>query len=508
MAQTVDQLKNEGKKSLQSGDPERAAEWYTKAMGVAEAPSHILHGNRSECFLRLKRWQDALDDAARSITLDSEWPKGYYRKGQALAELGRYPEAYNAYVECMKCQGSDYEAVNERLCAVEPKAWHVKVKQVPVLGRSLAATKGFEPGQHVLHEHPAVTWSADAFDYAEQIVDVARRNGLSLKASAGMLSAVPSLTKFQSEVVGNLSTPEVDLTNPNVIQWINAADELAHVQELPELQCLRNDAYHISRVILAAKTNIHHCAEIKDGVERPGIFRLGSKLAHSCAPNLVYQPVDNQVHFTSLRLIPADSLVTFSYRGELDFLARSNWERQQELWQIFMFWCGCERCSGSDLCRGIKCGCSEEGVRLWRGSYPSPGADAHASSKWHCSACDRFFSDEQMPLEAEKRLGALVTELEEVKSQAPSTKYTALKEAMTEVLEVLGTQHWTYGALCKRLCTYFRGVGKTNNSKTALQLATAFGAHYLRFLSQTRLYADTPLVCTEERCFGRRVRIE
>eukprot|EP01061_Rhynchopus_euleeides_P005660 TRINITY_DN14872_c0_g1_i2.p1 TRINITY_DN14872_c0_g1~~TRINITY_DN14872_c0_g1_i2.p1 ORF type:complete len:636 (+),score=265.55 TRINITY_DN14872_c0_g1_i2:177-1910(+) len=462
-------------------------------MGVAPERSHALYGNRAECYLRLKRWEEALADSRVSEEIKPDWSKAHYRQAQALCGLERWEEACNAYTRCLACEDVDFDIVSEKLAQVEQKAWRVTVKTLPVLGRCLVAADTFHPGQHVLHEAPFLHWSNQESDYDPQVTEICLKHGLALTSGVcGVLSVVPSLTRFQSQMLADLSTPDVELSSPVVVAWINAAAEIAG-SGCSAVEYLNKDPYHVARLVLAVKTNSHRCALLRGAEERGGLFRLGSKLAHSCMPNVVYQPQGGSVHFTALRLIPSDTLATFSYRGELDFLARSNLVRQRELWGHFMFWCSCERCQGDDLCRQIKCGCSDDGVRVWRGAYSPPGVDCPAQKQWRCTSCDRQFADEQLPLADEARLEAVVQELED-SSGVAKTKYTSLKETLLEVLDVLGPRHWTFGALCKRLCNYFRGMAKANSSIVAVQMAIAFGAHYLRFLSRTRLYADSPLL--------------
>jgi tetratricopeptide (TPR) repeat protein len=46
-----------------------------------------LYSNRSLCHLRCGETHDALLDADACIRLQTDWPKGYYRKGAALMSL-------------------------------------------------------------------------------------------------------------------------------------------------------------------------------------------------------------------------------------------------------------------------------------------------------------------------------------------------------------------------------------------------------------------------------------
>jgi hypothetical protein len=46
-----------------------------------------LYSNRSFCHLKIGGARDALVDANACISLQPDWPKGYYRKGAALMSL-------------------------------------------------------------------------------------------------------------------------------------------------------------------------------------------------------------------------------------------------------------------------------------------------------------------------------------------------------------------------------------------------------------------------------------
>ena len=44
-------------------------------------------GNRSYCYDRMGQFEKALQDANVAITLAPDWPKGYFRRGRALAGI-------------------------------------------------------------------------------------------------------------------------------------------------------------------------------------------------------------------------------------------------------------------------------------------------------------------------------------------------------------------------------------------------------------------------------------
>ena len=48
---------------------------------------HRFFGNRSYCYDRMGQYEKALQDADVAISLAPDWPKGYFRRGRALAGL-------------------------------------------------------------------------------------------------------------------------------------------------------------------------------------------------------------------------------------------------------------------------------------------------------------------------------------------------------------------------------------------------------------------------------------
>lgn len=74
-------LKAKGNALFRSGDYLQAVIEFTAAIEL-DRTNPILYSNRSSAFLKLRQYFYALKDAEMAIILNSEWSKGYYRKGQ------------------------------------------------------------------------------------------------------------------------------------------------------------------------------------------------------------------------------------------------------------------------------------------------------------------------------------------------------------------------------------------------------------------------------------------
>lgn len=96
MGDQVALLKEKGNAALQTGDYDEAIRCYTDAIAL-DGNNHVLYSNRSAAYAKSEKYQQALEDAEKTVSLKADWGKGYSRKGSALAYLGRYDESIRAY---------------------------------------------------------------------------------------------------------------------------------------------------------------------------------------------------------------------------------------------------------------------------------------------------------------------------------------------------------------------------------------------------------------------------
>ena len=469
---TIEGCKESGNVAFKKGDIDEAIRWYSTAVESEEKGEnmYLIFGNRAACYLRQERWSEALGDCEKALIAKPNWGKALWRKSQSLMGLKEYQAAYDILQQCLSCSGIEEELLMEKLTECSDKAWNVSVKNFPLLGRSLITKTGFHTGDNVLSENPAVTWSDE--EPSQEVIDICDKHGIPHKTGAvSFLQVEKSLSNYQKSVINDLSTPEVDFSNPHTIQWINACCDFTKISE--------SDLYTTTRNLLSVKTNAHHTASQGRG----GVFRLASKFAHSCSPNTVYQYKDGKVRFTACRLSSSGELQSFSYRGELDFLAKSAALRQSELYSKFLFECKCSRCIEPDYLRSMLCPGKCTGLCI-----------RDDDESWTCKNCKRQFTDSDMPLNVEDKIEKALRDLDN--STHTTNKYSILKDLILEAHSSLGSDHWVIGSLCKRLSTYFRTylIRANTENKVAAQLTMAFGAHYLRLLSRTKTHSAAPLL--------------
>lgn len=98
---TMEDFKTAGNKAFQQGNFNDAIELFTKAIN-ADPSNHVLYSNRSAAYASAKKYDLALEDAEKTVSLKTDWAKGYSRKGAAYQGLGKYTEAIKAFEDGLK----------------------------------------------------------------------------------------------------------------------------------------------------------------------------------------------------------------------------------------------------------------------------------------------------------------------------------------------------------------------------------------------------------------------
>ncbi|NXK00759.1 TTC31 protein, partial [Corythaixoides concolor] len=101
-----------GNEAAQKGRYAEAVQAFTEAVKL-NPREHRLFGNRSYCYEKLRRYEEALRDAQVSLGLQPGWPKGFFRKGKALRGLERYAEAVRTFEELLRLDGANADAATQ-----------------------------------------------------------------------------------------------------------------------------------------------------------------------------------------------------------------------------------------------------------------------------------------------------------------------------------------------------------------------------------------------------------
>lgn len=96
-------LKEKGNFEFQKGNYQNAIKLYTTDIETNKENSeiHTLYSNRSAAYLHCKKYEMALQDAEKCITLKPEWAKGYVRKSMVLVEMKKVDDAEKVLNDAM-----------------------------------------------------------------------------------------------------------------------------------------------------------------------------------------------------------------------------------------------------------------------------------------------------------------------------------------------------------------------------------------------------------------------
>jgi hypothetical protein len=241
----------------------------------------------------------------------------------------------------------------------------IRIETRPGMGRVTVATKPFDLLHvKVVREKPALVFKAgDHLDYLQKFAaaDESIQNGI------------------------------LDMYHPQLSA--SSVCSLASVARWLKKSGVFNDVEFIHKLLAIMATNAHEyfgaMSSSTDGdltqYEQVGVgtvnntgmaalFIYGSKIPHSCSPNVAYssKTVDGALEYKVIRPITTGEMVAFTYMEDL--YQTPTFERREFLMRTKAFMCQCQRCVGQDYCRMSKCStCSrfvaceyQEQEAIWR----------------------------------------------------------------------------------------------------------------------------------------------
>lgn len=238
------------------------------------------------------------------------------------------------------------------------------------MGRVTVATKSFgsdKNGAAIIRETPTLVWPDGNFDQfllAFQRADRSTQEGI-LDMYHPPLSASPvaALGTVASALMGR-----------------HGYDDAAFIHKLLAIVATNAHEYYGEQLAASGGDLRVHETYNSPGAPKSALFLFGSKIAHSCRPNLSYtsKTGDGALEYKVIRPIAEGDLACFSY---LDDLFQTPTPKRREILSLTKsFHCECARCLGPDYCRSILC--TDCGKRFLFCRYDSQGTPS-----WRCREC-------------------------------------------------------------------------------------------------------------------------
>ncbi|XP_052214395.1 TPR and ankyrin repeat-containing protein 1-like isoform X2 [Dreissena polymorpha] len=142
-------FKLKGNELFMAGNAYAALDYYSNAiellnsmtsgLAMQKMGSHeiaVLYGNRAECFLKLRFYQQAHDDALQSVSIDGHWYKAHIRVGKALKGLKDFMKSVQAFCNAYLCPITEDKVKVEILVELAPVLqtlnFHGRLDKIPI----------------------------------------------------------------------------------------------------------------------------------------------------------------------------------------------------------------------------------------------------------------------------------------------------------------------------------------------------------------------------------------
>lgn len=110
IVQKLDRMKEEGNIEFKSGRWQPAIDKYSAALDIDPSNKGInakLLQNRAQCKIKLKRYDDAIADADRAVSLDPNYTKARKTKANALGQSGSWEESIREWKAIQEMEPED-----------------------------------------------------------------------------------------------------------------------------------------------------------------------------------------------------------------------------------------------------------------------------------------------------------------------------------------------------------------------------------------------------------------
>ncbi|XP_053206173.1 uncharacterized protein LOC128390474 [Panonychus citri] len=104
--------KEEGNRFFKMGNYSSAVSCYSQAIEL-DKENHLLFGNRAQSYLNLNRPEEAIEDCDCALKLDSNYVKGYLRRGTAFKLLHEYEKAAVDFEKVIQLEPNNKQAPKE-----------------------------------------------------------------------------------------------------------------------------------------------------------------------------------------------------------------------------------------------------------------------------------------------------------------------------------------------------------------------------------------------------------
>lgn len=207
-----------GNDEFRKGNMGKAIEYYTYATEM-DPNNHFFFTNRAAAYAKMKKWEKSLRDSNKALKLQSDWHKGYWRKGDALMALGRPEEAMKAFEQAKQLDPSVDMYQNKYKAA----------KKAFYKDKSSADMKKMEGNE--LYKVSKIDEAIQAYTDAIDLCDMKNEKEKMLKADILANRALCYRQLYNSEAVITDCTQALEINPMHVKAYIRRAQALEAMEK-------------------------------------------------------------------------------------------------------------------------------------------------------------------------------------------------------------------------------------------------------------------------------------
>ena len=355
---TAGEYKTEGNNFFKANKLKEAIACYTRAI-LIDPLNAIYFSNRSLCYLKLERFEEALLDAEKAVSLDPCTPKSRHKLAMAWSGLGDHGKSCEI-LEALCNVSNEIQAVLNReqrllqntrgvfdFAELERQVNRgeeteiadfigpVSIEYTGERGCALVASRTIRRGE-VICVSKATTFSRPASSQAEALANsnTDTRAGRLIKS----LSDKAKRSKLASHRLYHLHCRD---RNPIQTQLYSSSGYQL-IRRLGYTHTSTADLERLFRYNSFSVSCNPASIETMTTEEPRGIWYIPSFINHSCLPTANQRFIGDISIVTANRDVPADSEITLSYVSVYRSLSAAG--RRTELRDRWGFWCECELC--------------------------------------------------------------------------------------------------------------------------------------------------------------------
>ncbi|KAG0292804.1 Stress-induced-phosphoprotein 1 [Linnemannia gamsii] len=171
------ELKHEGNNLLKEQKYPLAATKYTDAItlpGISDGDLSVLYSNRSFCYLKLRKYAEALEDAKLSKRLNPDYLKAYIRLGKAYESLEKYDKAIKNFDKALSLDMNNDEIRQMRSNARKLKGLQERGNDQSLKDQQLKSSQKFKDMKNIdeikkllISDNPALEHVWAGHDYRD-----------------------------------------------------------------------------------------------------------------------------------------------------------------------------------------------------------------------------------------------------------------------------------------------------------------------------------------------------